>query len=83
MKWLASPNPPAEFWHKLTNSFPSTWSDTNWMDWAWLAVFLFIGGPLIAEIWKATKKGRKQLIGLLALVVFFGVGWAFVGYFTR
>ena len=84
MKWFASsPNPAPEFWHKLMHSFPVTWSDTNWVDWAWLALFLFIGGPLMAEMWKAKEKGRKQLVGLLALVVFFVVGWAFVGYFTR
>ena len=65
------------------HSFPVTWSDTNWVDWAWLALFLFIGGPLMAEMWKAKEKGRKQLVGLLALGVFFVVGWAFVGYFTR
>lgn len=84
MKWLASsPNPPPEFWQKLMHSFPSTWSDTNWVDWAWLALFLFLGSPLMAEMWKAKEKGRKQVFGLLALIVFFGVGWAFVGYFTR
>ncbi|MFP6900246.1 MAG: hypothetical protein VCA36_04850 [Opitutales bacterium] len=64
-------------------SFPATLGDTNWFDWLWFALFLFFGSPLMVDMWKAEKKGGKQVIGLLVLVAFFFLGWAFVGYFTR
>ncbi len=84
MKWLASPpSPPPEFWRKLMESFPSTLSETHWADWAWFALFLYLGSPLMVDMWKAKEKGRKQVVGLIALIALFFVGWAFVGYFAR
>ena len=84
MKWLASPpNPPPEFWHKLMDGFPSTWSETHWADWVWLVLFLYLGSPLMVDMWKAEKKGRKEVIGVLILILVFFGGWSLVGYFTR
>jgi hypothetical protein len=82
MKWPANASPPA-FWDQLMDSFPSTLSETHWADWAWLALFLYLGSPLMVDMWKAEKKGRKQVVGLVALVALFFVGWAFVSYFVR
>ena len=82
MKWLANA-PPTEFWDKLMDSFPSTVSETHWADWVWLVLFLYLGSPLMVEMWKKQNRGPKQLVGLLALLSLFFVGWAFVGYFVR
>lgn len=84
MNWLATPpSPPPEFWDKLMGGFPSTWSEAHWADWLWLALFLYLASPLMVDMWKAEKKGRKQVIGFLALIAFFAAGWALVGYFVR
>ena len=84
MKWLASPpNPSSEFWQKLMDGFPSSWSETHWADWAWLVLFLYLGSPLMVQMWGKKNKGRKQVFGLLALAGLFVAGWAFVGYFVR
>lgn len=72
-----------EFWNKLIGSFPSSLSETNWWDWLWFPVFLFLGSPLMVEIWKTEKKGRKEAIGTLVLTVVFFGGWSMIGYFTR
>ena len=82
MDWLATFSL-AEFWHKLIESFPSSLSETNWWDWLWFPAFLFLGSPLMLEIWKAEKKGRKEVIGVLVLILVFFGGWSLVGYFTR
>ena len=82
MDWLATFSL-AEFWHKLIESFPSSLSETNWWDWLWFPAFLFLGSPLMVEIWKAEKKGRKEVIGVLILILVFFGGWSLVGYFTR
>ena len=49
----------------------------------WFPVFLFLGSPLMVEIWKTEKKGRKEAIGTLVLTVVFFGGWSMIGYFTR
>ena len=82
MDWLATFSL-AEFWNKLIESFPSSLSETNWWDWLWFPAFLFLGSPLMLEIWKAEKKGRKEVIGVLVLILVFFGGWSLVGYFTR
>ena len=82
MDWLATFSL-AEFWHKLIESFPSSLSETNWWDWLWFPAFLFLGSPLMVEIWKTEKKGRKEVIGGLVLILVFFGGWSLVGYFTR
>ena len=82
MDWFATFSL-AEFWHKIIESFPSSLSETNWWDWLWFPAFLFLGSPLMVEIWKAEKKGRKEVIGVLILILVFFGGWSVVGYFTR
>ena len=82
MDWLAIFSL-AEFWNKLIESFPSSLSETNWWDWLWFPAFLFLGSPLMVEIWKTEKKGRKEVIGVLVLILVFFGGWSLVGYFTR
>ncbi len=82
MDWFATFSL-AEFWHKIIESFPSSLSETNWWDWLWFPAFLFLGSPLMVEIWKAEKKGRKEVIGVLILILVFFGGWSLVGYFTR
>jgi len=73
----------ADFWNKLIGSFPSSLTETNWWDWLWFTAFIFLGSPLMVEIWKTEKKGRKEVLGLLVLILFFFGGWSLVGYFTR
>lgn len=82
MHWLATFSI-VEFWNKLIGSFPSSLVETNWWDWLWFPTFAFLGSPLILEIWKAEKKGRKEAIGTFVLIVVFFGGWSLVGYFTR
>ena len=82
MIWLATFSL-AEFWNKIIESFPSSLSETNWWDWLWFPAFLFLGSPLMLEIWKAEKKGRKEVIGVLVLILVFFCGWSLVGFFTR
>ena len=82
MDWFATFSL-AEFWHKIIESFPSSLSETNWWDWLWFPAFLLLGSPLMVEIWKAEKKGRKEVIGVLILILVFFGGWSLVGYFTR
>ena len=82
MIWLATFSL-VEFWNKIIESFPSELSETNWWDWLWFVVFLFLGSPLTLEIVKPKEKGCKEVIGILALTVVFFGGWSMVGYFTR
>ena len=82
MDWLATFSL-AEFWHKLIESFPSSLSETNWWDWLWFPAFLFLASPLMVEIWKTEKKGRKEVISALVLILVLFGGWSLVGYFTR
>ena len=49
----------------------------------WFPAFLFLASPLMVEIWKTEKKGRKEVIGVLVLILVFFGGWSLVGYFTR
>jgi hypothetical protein len=76
-------SPLVEYWRKIIESFPSELSETNWWDWLWFTAFIFLGSPLVLEIWKAEKKGRKEVIGIFVLIVTFFGGWSLVGYFTR
>ncbi|MBT3469657.1 MAG: hypothetical protein HOK49_00120 [Opitutae bacterium] len=64
-------------------SFPSSLSETDWSDWGWFFAFLFLGSPLMLKVWKADKKGLRELVSLLVLLVFFFCGWAFVRYLVR
>ena len=67
----------------LFESFPSSLDATTWADWTWFLAFLFLGMPLVNKMWKAEKKGWKELLSLFVLGVFFFGGWSVVVYYTR
>jgi hypothetical protein len=82
MIWLASTYY-LWFGYRIMESFPSTLSETDWADWGWFFAFFLLGSPLMLKVWKAEKKGVKELVSLLVLILFFFGGWAFVRYLVR
>lgn len=82
MIWLAS-NLSVVPLDKVIESFPSSLSETTWADWFWFLIFFFLGSPLMTKIWKAEKKGLKEVISIIVLILFFFGGWTLVVYLTR